>query len=160
MSIITLLLQLCLCGMLVPMSVKFFLRLGVHPMAGFHCQVLLSVDYLRSPGWIISKVINLKWLHIFYFLLHFIPEDVKPNNFCLKRLLVRCLVWIVTKWLFCDQITGGGGWPADISFFFFIFLLVGLKEACMPNFSFLGSFLQLFHYYSGWVAGGRAAGWV
>jgi hypothetical protein len=32
------------------------------------------------------------------------------------------------------------------------FLLVGLKEACMPNFSIIGSFL---HYYSRRVAGGR-----
>ena len=30
---------------------------------------------------------------------------------------------------------GGGVCP---QFFFLIFLLVGLKEACMPNFSFLG----------------------
>ena len=41
----------------------------------------------------------------------------------------------------------------------FIFLLVGLKEACMPKFSFLGSFLQLFHYYSRWP-GGEAAGGI
>ena len=31
---------------------------------------------------------------------------------------------------------GGGGTPI----FFLIFVLVGLKEACMSNFSFLGSF--------------------
>ena len=50
-------------------------------------------------------------------------------------------------------------WPNDcrgregqVTPIFWIFLLVGLKEACMPNFSFLGSFLQLFHYYSGRAA--------
>ena len=44
----------------------------------------------------------------------------------------------------------GGGGVTPICFL--IFLLGGLKEACMPNFSFLGSFLQLFHYYSGRAA--------
>ena len=46
----------------------------------------------------------------------------------------------------CDEMTvlwrndcwrGGGG---NTIHFFFIFVLVGLKEACMSNFSFLGSF--------------------
>jgi hypothetical protein len=35
----------------------------------------------------------------------------------------------------CDKMTAGGGDPI-----FFIFVLVGLIEACMSNFSFLGSF--------------------
>ena len=43
--------------------------------------------------------------------------------------------------------TAGGGGGNTI--FFLIFVLVGLKEACMSNFSFLGSF-------SGTSPGGRA----
>ena len=42
--------------------------------------------------------------------------------------------------------TAGGGGGNTI--FFLIFVLVGLKEACMSNFSFLGSF-------SGTSPGGR-----
>ena len=41
----------------------------------------------------------------------------------------------VTKWL-----QEGGGYGMVTPFFFLIFVLVGLKEACMSNFSFLGSF--------------------
>ena len=33
--------------------------------------------------------------------------------------------------------------------------LVGLKQGCMQNFSFLGDVLVFFHYYSGRPAGGR-----
>ena len=37
---------------------------------------------------------------------------------------------------------------------FWIFLLVGLKEACMPNFSLLGS------YFTTTPVGWRASGWL
>ena len=33
--------------------------------------------------------------------------------------------------------------------------LVGLKQGCMQNFSFLGDLLVFFHYYSGRPAAGR-----
>jgi hypothetical protein len=47
--------------------------------------------------------------------------------------------------------TAGGGGAGDPNFFL-IFLLVGLKEACMLNFSFLGSYFTTIP--GGW-AGGR-----
>ena len=47
----------------------------------------------------------------------------------------------MTKLLFCDQMTAGGGWgQVTIIFSLLIFLLAWFKEACMLNFSFQQSY--------------------
>ena len=46
-----------------------------------------------------------KWQLNFHFLCDNLKWHTKLNNFCKRCFLIWCLVYKVTKWLFCDQMS-------------------------------------------------------
>ena len=46
-----------------------------------------------------------KWQVNFHFLCNILKKYTKINNFCKRSFLISCSVYIMTYWLFCDQMT-------------------------------------------------------